>query len=289
MPELIKSLRKINILIIIGYGSIVVAEQLKLDPKYGNGQSEKFIEAIYGLSPNITEEELTKIENSIPPKLTNKYFVRFGFNNGTSSIEKVKNISTLDATQKAIIVSSSQRTTSKKGGELAFGYRWDKFSVELEALATENVRYDKKPLFKDQNGTLIGKLQSVVKAQAVFINTYYDFINLMRFRAFIGFGVGAGINRTNANFSDMPPYSTGINFAKRSVSGAYNFVIGGKINLVSQLFINASFRYTSFSGFTNIKAISTSKVVWRDEANNLHLEGQHGLVGFSISLTHLFL
>ena len=283
MPRLIKNFNNLILLTFIVYCPTAISIDQKLDPKYGNGQNTKFIDAMYGLSPDITEHELQEIERSIPLRITNRFFVRFGANNCTSSVTKVTNTSVQPATLTAKVVNGNQSTTSKYGGELAFGYRWDSLSLELEALATENTRFDKKPLFSNQPGTL----NSIVKAQGVFINAYYDFISLMAFRAFVGLGAGAGINRTNSNFSDNP-VSTGINFTRRRVAGAYNLILGCKFNLVPQLFINGAFRYTNFAGFGNIKTIATSNVEWKDEFQYLHLEGQHSIFGISISLTHIF-
>ncbi len=295
MPRLITNKRKNNKILVIKVFILTTIfycqishsnpNPKQLDPKYGSAQNPKFIEAMYGLSPPVTDDELQKIENSIPARTTNRFFIRFGANSGTSSISKVKNTSVQPITKTAIIASSNQATSSKNGGELAFGYRWDNLSLELEAMATENTKYNKTPLFSNQ----AGGLTSVVKAQGIFINTYYDFVSLMAFRAFFGLGIGAGINRTNSNFFNAPPISTGENFARRRVAGAYNVVLGCKINLVPQLFLNGAIRYTNFAGFGNIKIIATSNVEWRDPAQNLHLEGQHTLFAFSISLTHLFL
>ncbi|MGD0465255.1 MAG: outer membrane beta-barrel protein [Gammaproteobacteria bacterium] len=284
MPKLIKSFNNSIVLILIVYCQTAISIEQKLDPKYGNGQSTKFIDAMYGRSPDITDAELQAIEKSIPPRITSRFFIRFGANNCTSSVSKVVNTSVQTATLTAKVVNGNQITSSKYGVELAFGYRWDKLSLELEALATEDTRFDKNPLFSNQPGTLT----SIVKAQGVFVNAYYDFISLMAFRAFVGLGAGAGINRTNSNFSGNP-VSTGISFTRRRVAGAYNLVLGCKINLASQLFINGAFRYTNFAGFGNIKTIATSNVEWRDELQNLHLEGQHSIYGISIGLTHIFI
>ncbi len=285
MPRLINKLNTLILLFFIVYYPTAIAVAPDLDPKYGNGQNTKFVNAIYGLNPDITESELQEIENSIPPRLTDRWFLRFGANSCTSSITKVVNTSVQPSTLAAKVINGNQKSSPKYGGELAVGYRWDKFLIELEAIATENTKFNKKPLFSNQPGTLT----STVKAQGVFINTYYDFMSLMAFRAFVGIGVGAGINRANSNFSDAPPISTGINFTRRRVAGAYNLVLGCKINLVSQLFITGAFRYTNFAGFGNIKTIATSNVEWQDELKNLHLEGQHSIFGISISLTHLFI
>jgi len=263
----------------------VAAIDPKLDPQYGNGQSTKFINAMYGTGPNVTTEELQKIQNSIPPDNTHRFFIRFGINNGTSTLSKVKNTTVQPIIETAIVTSTTQTAKSKYGGEMAFGYRADNFSMELGLMATENMKYNKAPLFSNQ----LGALNSTVKAQSVLLNIYYDFIHFMAFRTFFGVGVGAGINRTNSNFFNRPPMSTGENFARRRVAGAYNLVLGCKLNIVPQLFVVTSMRYTNFAGFGNIKTIATSNVEWRDVNQNLHLEGQHTLFGFSINLVHIFL
>lgn len=286
MPGLIKTFNKIALLLnLIIYSSIIVAKQQLIDPRYGNGQSKSFMSAIYGNSADVTEDELQEIERSIPPRITQRFFIRAGANKGSSIISKMTNTAVETATKHAKIANGNFKSSAKLGAELALGYRWDRISTELEVLITENIKFTKNPLFSNQPG----KLDSIVKAQASFLNVYYDFLDLMPFRAFLGIGVGAGINRTNSNFSNASPISTGINFTRRRIAAAYNLVIGGKINLASRLFINGAFRYTNFAGFGNIKTISTSNVEWRDEAQNLHLEGQHCLYGFSISITHVFL
>ncbi len=255
------------------------------DPKYGNGQSTQFIKAMYGMGPNLTEQELQQIAISIPGDNINKFFIRFGANNGTSSLSKIKNTSVNDGMTAATVVSTNKTIDSKYGGEISAGYRWDKLSLELELMATENIKYNSKKLFSN----LDGSLNSTVKAQGILLNSYYDFINLKALRIFFGMGVGAGINKTNSNFFNNVTFATGENFARRRIAGAYNIVLGCKLNIVPQLFLCASMRYTNFAGFGNIKMLATSNVEWRDESQNLHLEGQHTLVGFSINLIHVFL
>lgn len=287
MPELIRNrIDQIGlILILIFYYSLSGAKVHNIDPKYGNGQSRSFMNAMYELSPDITDTELQEIEKSIPPRITKRFFIRLGANCGKSILSQVKNTSVLLATKDAKVAKSSYTAPSKLGAELAFGYRWDRFSVELEAITTSNFKFNINPLFNNQ----LGKLDSIVKAQGGFINVYYDILDFMPFRAFVGLGLGAGINGTNSNFSNAPPISTGINFSKRKVTGAYNIVAGAKINIASRVFINAALRYTSFAGFGNVRAIATGNVEWLDEKQNLRLEGQHSLFGFSLSITHLFL
>lgn len=287
MPELI--VRKTDtiglILILIFFCSLSSAKVHNVDPKYGNGQSRSFMNAMYELSPDITEKELQEIEKSVPPRITKRFFIRLGANHGRSMVSQVKNTSVQLTTKDAKVATSNYTSSSKLGVELAFGYRWDRLSVELEAIAIENFKFNIDPLFNNQKG----KLDSIVKAQGGFLNVYYDVLDFMPFRAFVGVGLGAGINRTNSNFSNAPPVSTGINFTRRRVAGAYNLVAGAKINIASRVFINASVRYTNFAGFGNIRSIAASNVEWQDENHNLHLEGQHCLFGFSFSITHMFL
>lgn len=306
MLELIKTIKIINIILLLSslYSPVAISilYNQKLDPKYGNGQSSQFIDAMYGSSTDISDAELQEIERSIPPKITDRYFLRLGVTRSSSNISSVTNISEQPLMMAAKVASISQKTSSKYGMELAFGYRLDKLSMEMEALAIENVKFNKKPLFSNQPGTL----NSTVKAQAILANVYYDFINLKFIHAFVGAGVGASINRTNANFSDAPPISKGVNFPKRTIAGTLNLVLGFKLNIVPQLFINGSCRYTSFTGVSQFKnkfkkkktqtatgnqeiKKSSSGLDWRDEGLNLKLTGQRSIMGFSVSLTHVFI
>lgn len=300
MPELIKSIQLkihnfsiknyflfISLFFIINFiiNNKVHAIEPKQDPKYGNGQSASFIKTMYGSGSNVTENDLQTIKNTTTPDNINSAFIRLGANNGTSSLTKIKNTSVETGMNTAIIAKTNQTANSKYGGEIGLGYRWDRLSLELELMATENMKYNVKQLFSNKPGGL----NSVIKAQGIFINSYYDFIGVRAFRVFFGIGFGAGINRTNSNFFNSPPFSTGENYARRRVAGAYNLVLGCKLNIAPPLFISAAMRYTNFAGFGNIKMIATSNVEWRDERQNLHLEGQHTLVGFSISLIHIFL
>jgi hypothetical protein len=272
------------IAVLISISNQIQAAQFQQDPQYGNGQSTSFINAMYGTNSNVTTKELESITNSIPSNI-NRFFIRFGANNGTSSITKIKNTSVQDGITTATIATTNATANSKYGGEIATGYRWDKFSLELEFMITENMKYNTKKLFSN----LAGSLNSTVKAQSIFLNSYYDFVSFKAFRIFAGLGFGAGINRTNSNFFNNATFATGETFARRKVAGAYNLVLGCKLNIVPQLFLIGSMRYTNFAGFGNIKLIATSNLEWRDESQNLHLEGQHTLVGFSINLIHIFL
>lgn len=287
MPELIvKKADQISlILILMFFGSFSYAKMHNIDPKYGNGQSRSFMNAMYELSPDITETELQEIAKSIPPRITKRFFIRLGANWGRSMLSQVKNTSVQLKIKDANVATSNYTSPSKLGSELAFGYRLDRLSVELEAIAIEYFKFNINPLFNNQPG----KLDSIVKAQGGFLNVYYDILDFMPVRAFLGVGLGAGINRTNSNFANAPPISTGINFTRRNIAGAYNLVAGVKVNIASRVFINGVVRYTNFAGFGNIKSISSNNVEWQDENRNLYLQGQHSLFGFSLSITHIFL
>ena len=262
----------------------IQAAEFQQDPKYGNGQSSSFINAMYGSSSQVDSKGIENITRTMPSNV-NRFFIRFGGNNSTSSLTKIKNTSVQQGIAAAIIATTNTTANSKYGGEIATGYKWDKFSLELEFMITENMKYNAKKLFSNLNGSL----NSTVKAQSIFLNGYYDFVNLKAFKIFAGLGLGAGINRTNSNFFNNANFADGENFARRRVAGAYNLVLGCKLNIVPQLFLVGSMRYTNFSGFGNIKFIATSNVEWRDRSQNLHLEGQHTLVGFSLNLIHIFL
>lgn len=255
----------------------VQAIEPKQDPKYGNGQTAAFIKTMYGSGTNVTPDEIAILNNTIPQENTNKFFLRLGINKGNSSLMNIKNTSQNIGMETAVIATTNPTANSKYGGEIGLGYRLDKLSWECEFITTENMKYNVTQLFGNQAGSL----NSIVKAQGIFINSYYDVIGRKRFRIFLGLGLGAGINKTNSNFFNNPPLSTGESFVRRGVAGAYNLVVGCKINIVPQLFLSASMRYTNFAGFGN--------VIWRDKKNNLYLQGQHKLVGFSISIMHIFL
>jgi len=287
MPELIvKKADQISlILILMFFSSDSYAKTHNIDPKYGKGQTRSFMNAMYERSPDISETELQEIAKSIPPRITERFFIRLGANWGRSILSQVKNTSVHLKIKDAKVATSNYTSPSKLGAELAFGYRLDRLSVELEAIAVEYFKFNVNPLFNNQPG----KLDSIVKAQGGFLNVYYDILDFMPVRAFLGVGLGTGINSTNSNFSNAPPISTGVNFTSRNIAGAYNLVAGAKINIASRVFINGAVRYTNFAGFGNIKAVSSKNVEWLDENRNWYLQGQHAFFGFSLSITHIFL
>jgi opacity protein-like surface antigen len=260
------------------------ANKMQTDPKYGNAQNEQFINAMYGLTPNINTNELPKISNRFSADIFNKFFIRLGGNSGSSYLTKIKNTSTQPEIKNAKIANNSKKANPKYSGEISIGYKLDRLSFEVEFIITENMKYSPQRLFNNFGGSL----SSTVKANGIFLNGCYDFVKFQVLRIYLGLGFGAGINRTNSNFYNNPIFARNENFARRRVAGGYNLLLGCKINIVPQLFIVGSVRYTNFAGFGNIKYIATSNVEWRDEFKNLHLEGQHTFIGYGINIIHVF-
>ncbi|MGI9214195.1 MAG: hypothetical protein ACR2HS_00570 [Gammaproteobacteria bacterium] len=254
----------------------------QLDKKYGNSQSEGFINAMYGLTPNISQEELQAINKITPINTNNKYFLRLGANTGSSSLIKITNISSKPIIQNAIIANDTETNNSKRSLEIAFGYTFNKLSLETELLVTQNMRYYRSQLFNNQNGSL----DSIVKSKALLINGYYELLKLKSLRIFFGLGVGAGIISTNSRFFNSP-VTAEQNYNKNNITGAFNLTLGGNLRVASQLFIKTSIRYTNFAGFGNIKNFSLGNIIWQDPDLNLYLKGQHKFFGFSLSMVHI--
>jgi opacity protein-like surface antigen len=258
--------------------------QYKQDPKYGNSQSVAFSNAVYGTTPALSQEDAITMKSRQRVNNNHKFFVRLGANIGTSAVLEVKNQSTASTLRAAKIASASQKSKSKHSAELGWGYKFDRISLELEVMFTENIKYDKDPLFSNDQGSI----KSVVKAQSILVNAYYDFARFSKLNFFVGAGIGNGLNRTNSLFANHP-LSNNEYFAKRKIAGAYNLVLGSKLNLTPQFYLGGYLRYTNFSGIKAGTIFPKRRMQWRDELLNLNLTGEHSLIAVGITLTHLFL
>jgi opacity protein-like surface antigen len=205
----------------------------KIPPNfYGNSQTDSFRNAMNG-STDLTSAEQSERAALIPEKLNDRFFVRIGGNASSEGISSVTNESIFDDLSLAGTPSSTSVKTASNNIQLAFGYTWTDFSLDLEWLSVKSITY---------NGSLLGISPVVpystnVKGDALIFNLAWIFQDLYNFK-FYGVGcLGLSLNQSTTSIFNATPTVV------KKKSPAYGLGMGIRFNLISKLYADMSARY----------------------------------------------
>lgn len=199
---------------------------------YGNSQTDSFRCAITG-STDLTMSEIYDQNDLIPQKLSDRFYVRIGANAAAEGIARVSNESIYDTVADAGVLSTSGVKTASNNAQIAFGYAWKDWAVDIEWLSSKSITF---------NGSLqqispIIPFSSNTSGDALLLNLYWIFINRYNFNLYGLFDIGVSNNRSSTYiFNDTPTIV-------KKYSPAYGIGIGGRFNIVSRLFADMNLRY----------------------------------------------
>lgn len=237
---------------------------------YGNSQTNSFRCAING-GTDLSLEELNERAALTPQKVTDRFYIRLGMNASSEGITGVKNNSLAPATKNGT-VSVKQVNVSSNNVELAVGYTWTDFAIDIEWLALKSVPY---------NSFLSGITPNVyynttTKGDALLANFYWIFQNLYNFN-FYGVGVIGTTNNKCSTFLTGGP----VNVINKKYSLSFGGGLGVRFNIVSSVFADMSARYINLGG-TKFEAANIAKTT------SITLKGTRRWIGMSVRLLWLF-
>jgi hypothetical protein len=199
---------------------------------YGNAQTDSFRCAVNG-STELSSLQQSERNELIPEKLINRFYISFGVNAASEGIQGVQNESIFDTIAQQGTVSNKTVKTASNNIELAVGYAWKDFAIDLEWLGLKSISY---------NGSLVNIVPVIpystsVKGDALLLNLYWTFQNLYNFKFYaLGCG-GIGSNHSTSSIFGATP-----NVIKK-ISPAFGGGIGAQFNIISKLFADMSAKF----------------------------------------------
>jgi len=238
---------------------------------YGNSQTDKFRCAING-GTDLSLEELNERAALTPQKVTDRFYIRLGMNASSEGVLSIKNTGISPSTQSGS-VAVKQLNVSSNNVELAVGYTWTDFAIDIEWLALKSITY---------NSFLGGISPNVyynttTKGDAVLANFYWIFQNLYNFN-FYGVGV---IGSTNNKCSTFLSAGGPVNVINKKYSVSYGAGLGVRFNIISSVFADMSARYLRL-GETKYEAANSTNTT------SITLKGARRWIGMSVRLLWLF-
>ena len=237
------------------------------DNYYGNSQTDSFRCAINGGS-DLSSAQLNERASLIPQSVNNRFYIRLGLNASSEGSVGVKNKSTATAISTGI-VNENQATTASNNAELALGYTWSDFAIDLEWLALKSVAY---------NSYLRGITPNIyyytnVKGDALLANVYWNFKNLYNFNFY-----GVGLIGTTSNKCTTYLSGGSTNTINKKYSVSYGAGVGARFNIISNVYADMAARYIAL-GETKFEAASGTTTVT--------LKGARRWLGMSVRLLWL--
>jgi len=225
---------------------------------YGGSQTDSFSCAING-SKNLTMEQINERADLIPPSLNNRFYVMLGGNAAAEGIVSAKNSSSDTngtvvndfATGQAGTLSSTQNKVASNNFELAVGYTWKEFALDLEWLAVKSIPF---------NSSIIGitspfSFTSNIKGDALLFNGYWFFNDMYNAKLYGVFSLGYSHNQSTTQIGSGP-----VNVLNRYY-GAGGLGIGARFNVVSSLYADIVGRYI-YLGPVRMEATNVNSYIY---------------------------
>lgn len=239
------------------------------DDYYGNGQTDRFRCAIEGKT-QLSAQEQAELEALIPQSHDNRFYVRFGLNSGTEKISGVKNNGTDISSALVGIPTNVSEKTSSNEIEMAIGYSWKDFAVDLEWMSLRKIRYSGAFVATSSTPTIT----SEISGDAYLLNAHYNIKDFYNFKIYLT-GI-FGTTKTEAE--------TRVNSSSPTISSRWGLSFGGgigaKFNLVSQLYADMTVRGLLLN--TKVKMEDA------DTTSYIILKGTRSWIGASARFIWLF-
>ncbi|HSX20646.1 MAG TPA: hypothetical protein VLG38_05965 [Gammaproteobacteria bacterium] len=241
-----------------------------MQPNYqGSAHTDSFDCAVNG-SKQLTLEQMNDRADLMPPNLNNRWYFRLGANAAAEGISNVNNVLPNNTITSAM--GTLQNTSVKVASnnfELALGYTWSEFAIDLEWLASKAVNYSSSMYNISPTFTV----NSNVKGDALLFNIYWIFQDLYNVKVYTDFIIGYS-NNSSVTYIDNGPETS---FKKHH--WAFGLGIGGRFNIVSRLYADLSGRYI-YLGTARLTATNGTEYVW--------LKANRTWMGAAVCLLWLF-
>lgn len=235
----------------------------------GSAHTDSFECAING-SKQLSMEQINERLDFMPPKLTNRYYFRLGVN---AAAEGLTNASNKEPNNTTTLITGSVQTPSNKIAsntfELALGYAWSEFAMDLEWLSPSSI--DLTTVITGVTPTFT--LYSNVKGDALLLNLYWILQDLYNFKLYGDFILGYSDN-SNTSYID-----TGDETHTKWKHAAFGLGVGARFNLVSRLYADVKGRYIR---------LGTTRLVADNGVNHTYIKANRTWLGASVCLLWLF-
>lgn len=224
----------------------------KLPPNhYGNSQTDSFNCAING-SRQLTMDQVSERNEMIPRSLNNRFYVRLGGNAAAEGILNAKNVAEANNTTTLAVgtLTNEQVKTASNNFEIAFGYTWKDFALDLEWLAVNSI---------DFNSSMINiapsfSFSSTLKGDVLLTNWNWTFKDMYNAKLYGIFSLGMSHNKT------ITSIESGASTPMNRYYPAGGIGIGARFNIVSNLFADVAGR-ALYLGKVRISATNGSNFV----------------------------
>ncbi len=225
---------------------------------YGGSQTDSFNCAING-NKQLTMEQINERADLIPPSLNNKFYVMLGGNAAAEGVTGVAN-STSDTNSVVIndfsngqvgTLSNTQNKVASNNFELAVGYTWKDFAIDLEWLAVKSIPFD---------ASIIGitnpfSFSSTIKGDSLLFNTYWFFNDMYNAKLYGVFSIGYSHNQSTTQIG------TGSATILNRYYGSLGLGFGARFNIVSSLYADIVGRYI-YLGSVRMQATNVNSYIY---------------------------
>lgn len=236
---------------------------------YGGSQTDSFNCAING-NKQLTMEQINERADLIPPSLNNRFYIMLGGNAAAEGIVSAKNEATANnlATGEVGSLSSDQNKVASNNFEIAVGYTWKDFALDLEWLAVKSIDY---------NASIIEisspfSFTSTTKGDALLFNGYWFFNDMYNAKLYGVATLGYSSNQTTNQIGTGP-----VSIINRYYP-AFGLGVGARFNVVSSLYADIVGRYI---------LLGTAKIYANSGNNYINIKAKRTWLGASFRLLWL--
>jgi hypothetical protein len=185
---------------------------------YGNAATDSFRCAMSG-STQLTAEQIKIRKSLIPDSHDFRFYARVGLN----------------AAAQQLRFPGAKVSQASNQFDAAFGYRWNKTSVELEWLNLGSINYTSLQVKVGPAHTL-ATVSGKVKGHALFLGANYEFYKFYNYSPYVNIAIGVTNNNTSFNFNSNQVLSS----ERYTLSGGLS--LGMKFNIYSRFYADVTVR-----------------------------------------------
>jgi hypothetical protein len=195
----------------------------------GSAQTDSFDCAVNG-NKQLTLDQLRERADLIPPNLDNRYYVRLGFNAAAEGVIMAKTAVPDSQSSNPPATTGTVTTTNYKiadnNFEMAFGYTWAEFAVDLEWLSLKSIAYSTTITGLSEPVTF----NSTIKGNSLLLNIYWFFSDLYNVKVY-GLICGGYSNNTSTSTLNGGSITKMTRYYPNAGLG-----IGARFNIFSRLY-----------------------------------------------------
>ncbi len=239
-------------------------------PNYeGNSRTDTFDCAVNG-SKQLTLEQINDRKELMPQRLTDRFYFRLGANAAAQELGSVSNQEPNNlSTNSTGILQNTKNKQASNNFEMAIGYLWSQFAIDLEWLSSSSISYNTEVVGVNPNFSF----SSNVNGDAFLLNLYWIFNDMYNVQLYGDFIIGYSDNTSTNHINSENEASTKWNH------WAFGAGFGGRFNIISRLYADVKGRYIY---------LGTTRLVASDGTNNAYLKANRTWIGASACLLWLF-